>query len=67
MFEKIYSKFWYIVGWIDGLLYTIKCLFQFMKWTKTWSKEHPTATEDMYDQYAKEWWLERFPDIVDMV
>lgn len=67
MFEKIYSTFWYIIGEIEGLLYSIKCVFQFIHWTRVWSKEHPTATQDMYDEYAKEWWLERFPDVVDMV
>ena len=67
MFEKIYGKFWYIIGMIEGLFYSIKCVFQFMHWTKTWSKEHPTATEEMYEAYAKDWWLERFPDVIDMV
>ena len=67
MLEKIYGKFWYIIGVIEGVLYEIKCVFQFIKWTKTWSKEHPTATDDMYSTYAACWWLEKFPDTIDMV
>jgi len=67
MFTKIYSKFWYIIGFVEGLLYQIKCVFQFMHWSVIWSKEHPTATEEMYNSYAKEWWFERFPDVIDMV
>lgn len=67
MFAKIYGKFWYIIGAIEGLFYSIKCLFQFMKWTRILSKEHPTITKEMYDSYAKNWWLERFPDVIDMV
>lgn len=67
MIEKICGKFWYIVGAIEGVLYSIKCVFQFLHWTRVWSKEHPTATDDMYSAYAANWWLERFPDVIDMV
>jgi len=67
MLLKIYGKFWYIIGEIEGLLYSVKCSFQFLRWSKAWCKEHPTADEEMYKTYAKEWWLERFPDTIDMV